>query len=786
MRPIFQKFTILTALAVAGSVLIAPSATADVASAKPTDLVLDAAVASVADNCGAGDFATVEANWTAPNPAPSQYSVSIDHGTATQVSTTTSSELCLAVGTSVLVQVYPLGSPADVVEATIALTKTAAPNLNLTRADAGFVASWHLDGTTQYPAATEYRLEYKLATDSAWTTFTPGAADALKTTASVAGLSNDKEYQVRVASKNIFGWSDESATGSVTPGTGKQPQTDQNVGTDTPLAPVDLPKELGSWCTALAPAEKPGVTKRKAQQLMAGTIDFGKGGRYWIDAHPNWQPQSTADTSGNRHVNSLYWALPLLYRGVDKQKPALVNRFKELLYFWIDDHQSAASRTTWIKGSIYGGRRTQTLVCAAQTLNDEKLRTAALRDADQMLSSYWGGQSVALGTNNTDLIRQTAAFAAFCWVGDVTKRDTGWANTVAVARNIVYPDGSDVEGSPGYVEYIEELMNSLISAANVCGTTSDPIPSILTSVYEFMSFATRPDFNVESIGDTETDPVKATFGVSDARAEWLRTSGASGSTPSSTYATFDGGYAFGRGAWLSAHQRGNDSWYSLRYSSIRPSTPHTHDDGAAVTFYAKGVSWLGDPGPYRYDNNAPLRWYMLSRGAHSSFSATGVAHTKKAGVKLTSSTTTGDSDTTCVKDLTWSTMTITRCVTFTRSTNEFTVTDTVDAAKVKKVKGSKKNPLLPSREVTTRWQLPNGVSPARSATGLTLSKGTAALDVVSSSTARWKLQGAKASSSTAWFTGEWGEKIPGAVASQKLSIPRVGGSFTTTTTFMTK
>ena len=156
---------------------------------------LDAAVASVADNCGAGEFATVEANWTAPNPAPSQYSVSIDHGTATQVSTTTSSELCLAVGTSVLVQVYPLGSPADVVEATIALTKTAAPNLNLTRADAGFIASWRLDGTTQYPAASEYRLEYKLATDSAWTTFTPDAGDALKTTATVTGLSNDKEYQ---------------------------------------------------------------------------------------------------------------------------------------------------------------------------------------------------------------------------------------------------------------------------------------------------------------------------------------------------------------------------------------------------------------------------------------------------------------------------------------------------------------------------------------------------------------------------------------------------------------
>jgi hypothetical protein len=64
-----------------------------------------------------------------------------------------------------------------------------------------------------------------------------------------------------------------------------------------------------------------------------------------------------------------------------------------------------------------------------------------------MVRSNAGERGIAIGTNNTDLIRQTGALAAYCWVGDWPQRDRAWANLVSVARGLIHDDGSDVEGS---------------------------------------------------------------------------------------------------------------------------------------------------------------------------------------------------------------------------------------------------------------------------------------------------------------------------------------------------
>ena len=93
---------------------------------------------------------------------------------------------------------------------------------------------------------------------------------------------------------------------------------------------------------------------------------------------------------------------------------------------------------------------------------------------------------------------------------------------------------------------------------------------------------------------------------------------------------------------------GPDTYYSLRFSSSRPNTAHTHDDGGALTFYSRGVEWIGDPGPYRYENGSSLRWFMKSRAAHSSFTVSNVRRATSNGVrKLTSTSdwTLGGNDT---------------------------------------------------------------------------------------------------------------------------------------------
>ncbi|MCH9829994.1 MAG: hypothetical protein K0U31_00170, partial [Actinomycetia bacterium] len=74
-----------------------------------------------------------------------------------------------------------------------------------------------------------------------------------------------------------------------------------------PPTPPTLPTQLGSWCTSLFPMS---VKKQRteAKMLMAGKVDLGKGGTYTLTQNPNWRSQSSADLSGNRHINSLDWA----------------------------------------------------------------------------------------------------------------------------------------------------------------------------------------------------------------------------------------------------------------------------------------------------------------------------------------------------------------------------------------------------------------------------------------------------------------------------------------------
>ncbi len=540
----------------------------------------------------------------------------------------------------------------------------------------------------------------------------------------------------------------------------------------TPVpVPVVLPAELGSWCLSLFPPFSTRTEKRKAQELMAGRADMGDGGVYLLSEHPNWNPQSGTDTSGDRHAHSLFWALPLLYRGVHKQNAAMVARFQQLMHYWIADNDK--NRGAWVDGSIYGGLRTQTLVCAAQTLNDPIITAAALRDSQTMIRGFTSHREVSEGANNTDLIRQTGALAAYCWVGDPPGRERAWQNVVSIARGLIFDDGSDVEGSPHYAMYIEKLLRNAEASAKTCGIPAEPIPALRGLLYQFVAQASRPDFKLQSLGDTVNEELSVNFGVGDWRADWIRSAGTAGTPPTPVYTAFDGGYVFGRAGWRPA-PGGPDTYYSMRFSSARPITAHTHDDGAALTFYSRGVEWIGDPGPYRYDNGSSLRWFMKSRAAHSSFTVSNVKRTSaNRVVKLTSTSdwTVGGNDTTCVADRTWGSVDVTRCTVYIRSIDAMVV---VDYVKAKKIKGKHAQKKAPPRVFMQRWQLTPGVA-AQGVNGvITLSAGDKRVDIYKGGPGEWDVQGTRNGSSIGWFTGGWGEKLPGSVLSRSTALSNKG------------
>ena len=566
---------------------------------------------------------------------------------------------------------------------------------------------------------------------------------------------------------------DVTESGSATP-------TPTVTATDTPPAtpvPPPLPTELGSWCTTLFPVQPTSIERTKAQALMGGKATMSLGGIYTLTEHPNWKPQGATDTSGDRHVHSLNWALPLLYRGVHKQVPELVDRFRQLMHYWIEDHRG--KRPYWANASIYGGLRTQTLVCAAQTLNDPVIARAALKDAEIMVARNWATREVARGTNNTDLIRQTGALAAFCWSGDIVRRDRAWANLVSVARGVVQEDGSDVEGSPGYAVYIENLLTDVEAAAATCELPADPSPELRSRLYDFVAQAIRPDFRLESLGDTINESLRGAFGASDPRADWVRSAGTTGTPPASIYTSYLGGYVFGRAGWQ-PQPGGADTYYSLRFSSARPATPHAHDDGLGLTLYSRGVEWIGDPGPYRYENSSSLRWYMKSRAAHSSVSVSNSGRTKARGVKqivTRSDWATGGNDYTCLRDATWGAVTVTRCTTYIRSVDALVVVDYIDAARLK---GKGK----PVRVLTQRWQLPPVQSANNTGDVLTLASGDKSLDIVKSGDGGWNARTARKGSPIGWFTEAWGVKAPGAVLSRSVRLPKARSNSVLVTVFV--
>jgi hypothetical protein len=208
----------------------------------------------------------------------------------------------------------------------------------------------------------------------------------------------------------------------------------------------------------------------------------------------------------------------------------------------------------------------------------------------------------------------------------------------------------------------------------------------------------------------------------------------------------------------------------MRFSSSRPATPHAHDDGAALTLFSKGVEWIGDPGPYRYDNGSSLRWFMKSRTAHSSFTVSNAGRATSKGVRMISSRSDwsqGGNDTTCLRDRTWGTVKVIRCVTYVRSVDAMIV---VDYAKAAKIKGKKARKHARTRFITERWQIPPGIGAQNVNDVITLMSGSKRLDIIKSGPGGWGVRTAGGGSSIGWFTGAWGQKLPGAVLSRAVPL----------------
>ncbi|TAK70032.1 MAG: hypothetical protein EPO13_03385 [Actinomycetota bacterium] len=410
---------------------------------------------------------------------------------------------------------------------------------------------------------------------------------------------------------------------------------------------------------------------KRAAELYAGTVVLGSYGTFRWGANPSWKPKRTLDASGNANMHGLDYLLPLLREGVRTANAAYVNRFYAILRDWVKDNPKRPLSSTGAYSQLPQGLRLVTMVCAVAGPQGKAgwLRKALKAQADAVAKGPW------VPGNNTALAQSLGLLAA----GQTLRRgdlvNLAAARIDDIAGRALTADGSDREnaiqyGLTNYVWYGE--------AAQRLAIAGRPTPANLNriaAIPSFLAWATRPDGRLEAVGDSSPVDLPNSFG--DPAVAWSATQGAAGAPPSTLFATFAGGYAFGRSGWgTGARSFADETFYSVRYDVPGGSSAHQHADAGALTLASHGAQLLFDSGPYRYANDAK-RAYVRSRAAHNVVDLPGVPYT--AGATEVLQTRGGASDDLTFIDHGYAGATVTRTIHYDRAHDLFVVWDTAES-----------------------------------------------------------------------------------------------------------
>lgn len=536
------------------------------------------------------------------------------------------------------------------------------------------------------------------------------------------------------------------------------------------VGPYGIPmgKEISanSWCQTLLPSQK--ADAGEADSIMDDdVVDLGQYGYYTLQNPPLWNRQKTADGSGNDHINGLHWTVPLLYTGAKRADVPMVERFFGLINDWLKKHKKKSTRTWAVTQPIIAGERLWTLTCASDISDGARFLKATRKEANTQVNTF----KIGAGTNNTGIHSQGSALAAFCYLKDDQGRDRAARNLDRLADYLVLQDGSDREGSPWYAYYSLRLLNKLEPVYKRCDVPFSHIREAIGRQEKFLAAAVDPNFRLVMNGDTFRAKLSPQWFAPNSVTRWAATEGKEGDPPSKLYQVFTGGYVFGRNSWkdVDGHR---PTFYSVR--SARPYvTAHVHSDLGSVTFNSYGTEWVGDPGPYRYDTSA-IRNYMVSRSGHSVIRVTAKAKTTaavagKLGLPVPHVLVTnersgtlrakgGPYDQTCVRDGTYTTARIKRCVYYDTSIDGLVVVDSISAK---------------SRiRADQRWQVPNGVKVTASESGATLTSPNASARVLFSGGGNVRTYRPSGKRADGWFTNEYGKLVKGTVLQRSSTLPK--------------
>ncbi len=432
----------------------------------------------------------------------------------------------------------------------------------------------------------------------------------------------------------------------------------------------------GTALDAVAAKAQCGVTQRaaatdaaSADAIMAGTVSFGPKGTYALAADPDWQPQTTLDRSGNANVHTLTWALPLLREGVRRGDQAMVDRFYFLLQDWGRDVPPAPLSSTGPYSALPEGYRMVALACAAAGPRGGEAWLADLLTAQAELMA--SPDHFTIG-NNTSLHQAMGLYIDGVVLRRPDLRSLGLDRMGAVSEHLLLADGSDLEGAPGYSGHNYVWFGYAVKRTALAGDTAPAGLARATRIADLLAHATRPDGQLETIGDTEPTTGPTTTSPTQT---FTRTLGVQGTVPASTFASFQGGYVFDRSGWgTGARAFTDETFWSMRTGRSGSRAVHGHADTGSLTLFGHGSALVDAPGLSAYDTSARRKW-IISRAAHSVVTIPGRAYTRGLDTVVASGPVAGGELVT-IADRGYAGLVLTRTVYYHRASDTVVVWDT--------------------------------------------------------------------------------------------------------------
>jgi Heparinase II/III-like protein/Heparinase II/III N-terminus len=401
-----------------------------------------------------------------------------------------------------------------------------------------------------------------------------------------------------------------AAGASATPAPGSKAST-ATPATPSPPAPSPAARLLREGCRPGA-----GDSLARANDMLANRYTFSNMPTVALPADPRWNesPLKSRNWEFQYHTLRFVWDLTAAFEQTGDAR--YLDRAGVLLRDWVEDNPRRGGRSVFSWNDHATAWRAVVLVCAAELLPREPWLEQAVLLHGRTLAD----PAFYVRHGNHALNQSVGLLEVGCRVG---RRD--WMDLAATRLDGLVRESVDDEGVTNEQSVFYELYNwaNYDRARQRLAACEVPEPASLARIDrmpEFLAHATLPNGEYAMLGAT---PQRKAMSIPGTIAEYAASQGVSGPRPTSRFAIFEAGFAFGRSGWGEERPFGEEVAWSARFG---PGLQwHGHADGLSVTLYGHGSRLLEDAGVFTY-NNDPWQRYALGRAAHNVVTVDGLAY----------------------------------------------------------------------------------------------------------------------------------------------------------------